>query len=195
MRFLTRLSPRYGAAIAAGLILALSFPKPGIAGLAWLAPGLILFTALGQRPKECFRIGYLAGLVNYLVTLYWLLFIPFPAGAVIGWLGLSAYLAVYPAVWVWLCWRFVPGRKDLTAQNGRALLAGFFTTTWSQRARWAIVCAALWVALEMVVARFLSGFLGSVIDFMDQQSDEPKPDALRSAAQYGQWRARGGASA
>ncbi|PYU24381.1 MAG: hypothetical protein DMG30_09270 [Acidobacteria bacterium] len=45
------------------------------------------------------------------------------------------------------------------------------------------------------LARFLSGFLGSVIDFMDQQSDEPKPDALRSAAQYGQWRARGGASA
>jgi len=42
---------------------------------------------------------------------------------------------------------------------------------------------------------FLSGFLGAVIDFMDQQSDEPKPDALRSAAQYGQWRARGGASA
>src|SRR5207302_7671671 len=42
---------------------------------------------------------------------------------------------------------------------------------------------------------FLSGFLGAVIDFMDQQSDEPKPDALRSAAQYGQWRARDGASA
>ncbi len=30
---------------------------------------------------------------------------------------------------------------------------------------------------------------------MDQQSDKPKADALRSAAQYGQWRARGGASA
>jgi CheY-like chemotaxis protein len=45
------------------------------------------------------------------------------------------------------------------------------------------------------LAGFLSGFLGAVIDFMDQQSDKPKPDALRSATQYGQWRARGGASA
>ena len=42
---------------------------------------------------------------------------------------------------------------------------------------------------------FLSGFLNAVIEFMDQQADKPRPDALRSAAQYGQWRARGGASA
>jgi DNA-binding response OmpR family regulator len=45
------------------------------------------------------------------------------------------------------------------------------------------------------LAGFLSGFLGAVIDFMDQQSDKPQPDALRSAAQYGKWRARGGTSA
>lgn len=45
------------------------------------------------------------------------------------------------------------------------------------------------------LAGFLSGFLAAVIDFMDQQSDKPKADAMRSAAQYGQWRARGGASA
>jgi DNA-binding response OmpR family regulator len=45
------------------------------------------------------------------------------------------------------------------------------------------------------LAGFLSGFLVAVIDFMDQQNDKPKPDALRSAAQYGQWRARGGVSA
>src|SRR5438270_11457013 len=38
---------------------------------------------------------------------------------------------------------------------------------------------------------FLSGFLSAVIDFMDQQSDKPKAEALRSAIQYGQWRARG----
>ncbi|HYT06828.1 MAG TPA: response regulator [Rugosimonospora sp.] len=45
------------------------------------------------------------------------------------------------------------------------------------------------------LAGFLSGFLRAVVDFMDQQGNKPKPDALRSAAQYGQWRARGGASA
>jgi len=45
------------------------------------------------------------------------------------------------------------------------------------------------------LAGFLSGFLKAVIEFMEQEGDQPKPDALRSAAQYGQWRARGGASA
>lgn len=45
------------------------------------------------------------------------------------------------------------------------------------------------------LAGYLSGFLAAVSDFMEQQSDKPKPDALRSANQYGQWRARGGASA
>src|SRR6266550_9366518 len=99
---------RYGIAVLAGLALAASFPKSSIAGLAWLAPGLMLFAALGQRGKECLRIGYVAGLAHYLVTLYWLLFIPFPAGAIVGWLALSAYLALYPATWVWLCWRLCP---------------------------------------------------------------------------------------
>jgi DNA-binding response OmpR family regulator len=45
------------------------------------------------------------------------------------------------------------------------------------------------------LAGFLSGFLSAVIDFMDQQGDKPKAEALRSAGQYGHWRARGGASA
>jgi ActR/RegA family two-component response regulator len=45
------------------------------------------------------------------------------------------------------------------------------------------------------LARYLSGFLKAVIEFMDQQAEKPKAEALRSAAQYGQWRARGSASA
>src|SRR5260370_5389801 len=45
------------------------------------------------------------------------------------------------------------------------------------------------------LAGYLSGFSSAVIDFMEQQSDKPKPEAMRSAGQYGQWRARGGASA
>jgi apolipoprotein N-acyltransferase len=158
VRFFARLDPRHGTAIVAGLLLALSFPKPGVAGLAWVAPGLMLFVALGQAGKACFRIGYLAGLTHYLISLYWLLFIPFPAGAVVGWLALSAYLALYPATWVWLCWKFFSGKKFVARQSLRTAIGEFFTTNWWQRACWAILCAALWVALEMVVSRFLSGF-------------------------------------
>jgi len=158
VKFLSRLDPRYLAAIVSGLLLAASFPKPGVAGLAWIAPGLFLFAALGQRGRPCFRIGYLAGLAHYLASLYWLLFIPFPAGAVVGWLALSAYLALYPAAWVWLCWKLFPGNKFVRNQSWRAAAQEFFTVNWWARAGWSLLCAALWVALEMVVARFLSGF-------------------------------------
>src|SRR2546421_3993727 len=124
VKFLTRLGPRHGAAIAAGLLLAASFPKPGIAGLAWIAPGLMLFAALGQGGRACFLLGYLAGLAHYLCSLYWLLFIPFPAGAIVGWLALSAYLALYPATWVWLCWRLCPAATIDDRRSNRTAPVG-----------------------------------------------------------------------
>jgi len=158
VKFFARPSPRHGAAIVAGLLLALSFPKAGVAGFAYLAPGLMLFAALGLRGKKCFRIGYVAGLANYLCSLYWLLFIPFPAGAVVGWLALSAYLALYSATWVWLCWKWFPDKRFVAEQSWWTAVGEFFTTNAWERALWTIFCAALWVALEMVVARFLSGF-------------------------------------
>src|SRR5437870_9565023 len=108
---------RYGIAVLAGLALAASFPKFNVAGLAWIAPGLLLFCAAGQPRGVAFQIGYAAGLAHYLASLYWLLFIPFPAGAVAGWLALSAYLALYPAASVWLCWSLFPG-KTLAVEQG-----------------------------------------------------------------------------
>ena len=90
-------------------MLALAFPKPGWAELAWLAPGTLLWAGLGTRGWQRLRLGYLAGCVHYLVSLHWLLFIPFPAGAIAGWLALSAYLALYPACWLGLCVWLAPG--------------------------------------------------------------------------------------
>jgi apolipoprotein N-acyltransferase len=94
-----------------GLGLAASFPKLSIAGLAWLGPGWILFSALGRKPAEVFRIGFVGGLAYGLTAFYWILLIPFPAGAIPGWLLLGAYLALYTASWVWFCWRIFPGPK------------------------------------------------------------------------------------
>ena len=98
---------RYLAAVLAGLLLAAAFPKIGIAGLAWIAPALMLAAALGKRGWESFRLGYVAGLAYYLASLCWLLLIPYrwhsiPLGPAAGWLALSAYVALYPATWVWL---------------------------------------------------------------------------------------------
>jgi apolipoprotein N-acyltransferase len=159
---------RYLAATLAGLLLAAALPKIGIAGLAWVAPALMLAAALGKSGWESFRIGYVAGLAYYLASLYWLLLIPYhwhsiPLGPAAGWLSLSAYLALYPATWVWLLSRAgnprprLPGPAEPPAFPAMRL-DGVLARSWSRRALWAMSGAALWVALEMLVVRLFTGF-------------------------------------
>ncbi len=156
--------------MGSGVALALAFPTPGWAALAWLAPAGMWLAALDAPPRRAFGLGYLAGLAHHLVALRWLLHIPFPAGAVAGWLALSAYLALYPACWVWLCWRWrpvvrsAPGREVDAAGPGDESPAGLKAwarvadLAWSQRAVWVLGCAAAWVAMEMLAAHLLTGF-------------------------------------
>lgn len=163
-------------------MLALAFPLPGIAGLAWIAPAVVLSATLGAPRGTAFRLGYLAGLAHNLISLRWLLHIPFPAGAIAGWLALSAYVALYPALWVWLCWRLLPAivssasrrrqpvvsRPSSTGASGNAVetphppwlaaVASVAELSWAQRAVWALACAAAWVATEIAVGRLLTGF-------------------------------------
>ena len=130
---------RHALAVVAGLLLAAAFPKPGIAGLAWVAPGLLLFSAAGQPAKVAFRLGWLGGLAFNLAALHWLLFIPVTGFPILGWLALSAYAAVYPGLWVWLCWRLAPvpavcnrRRTPPTVKKRRLQVAG--TGRWRTRA-------------------------------------------------------------
>jgi apolipoprotein N-acyltransferase len=151
---------RYPWAILAGLLLAASFPKLSIAGFAWIAPGLMLLTAIGKPARQSFRIGYVAGLAHYLASLYWLLLIPSTGFPILGWAALSAFLALWPATWVWLCWKLFPAR--LTGTGPATLVENwgeqFLAVAWARRVIWALTGAALWVALEMTVARIFGGF-------------------------------------
>jgi apolipoprotein N-acyltransferase len=172
---------RFPLAIVAGLLLASSFPKIGIAGFAWIAPGLMLAAALGRRGAEIFRIGYVAGLVHYLTSLYWLLLIPYrwhgiPLGPAFGWLALSMYMALFPAAWVWMALKVsgagcqVPGEEGASKgvqniqhstsniQHPIGALEGIAAMTWSRRMCWTFFCAASWVAMEMIVVRQFGGF-------------------------------------
>ena len=144
MQFVESLWWRRALAIVAGVLLALSFPKMGIAGFAWLAPGLLLFAARQGNP---FRTAYLGGFVHYLISLSWLLHIPVRFYPILGWIALAAYLALYPAFWAWLVARVMPVLSD-TSDSSK----------WWKRTVFSLFAAAAWVACEMTVARMFTGF-------------------------------------
>lgn len=139
---LAQLADRYRFILAAlaGIILALAFPDHDIAGLAWVAPALILACSQGTSTRRSFAIGYVAGLAFWLTTLTWLLEIPVTGFPILGWIALSAFLALYVAAWVW----FMAQQTNLE--------------TWAHRFRFALLGAAAWVTVEMIRARFLTGF-------------------------------------
>jgi apolipoprotein N-acyltransferase len=147
-------SGRFMAAALGGLLLSASFPLPGMAWAAWIAPGLILFSALGAPGGRAFWIGFAGGLVHFLSSLYWLLNMPFtwhglPLAPALGWLALSAYCALYPAVWVWLCWKTFPGKSGVDP---------FLDTGRMRRLAWTMAAGAIWTALEFIRGLFLTGF-------------------------------------
>ncbi|RLS49925.1 MAG: hypothetical protein DWH87_02935, partial [Planctomycetota bacterium] len=69
--------------------------------LAWLAPSpwLILARDGVGAARHPWRRLWLAGLLHWLLTIHWLR-LPHPATS-LGWLALSAYLAVYLPLFIW----------------------------------------------------------------------------------------------
>ncbi|HLX69791.1 MAG TPA: hypothetical protein VKV04_09215, partial [Verrucomicrobiae bacterium] len=150
-------SGRFPLAIIAGLVLAAAFPKFGIAGFAWIAPGLFLAVALGKSGGEAFRLGYFAGMAHYLVSLSWLLNIPVAWFPILGWIALAAFLSLFPATWVWLSLRSLSAtRRPLP--DWLAVSREIYALSWSRRMSWSLLCAAIWVALEMVLTYIFGGF-------------------------------------
>src|SRR5262245_28621641 len=114
---------RYPVAVVAGLLLGAAFLEIGVAGFAWVAPALMLATTHGKTGAQAFRIGYIAGLAFWLASVHWLLFIPVKGYPILGWVALSAFLALYPAMWVWL----VSGVRRQASEAG-----------WLSRVFWAL---------------------------------------------------------
>ncbi len=97
-------SPKFWACVISGLLMALAFPRPGMAELAWA--GLLPLLWVGRdRP---FRSGFIAGLVFFAVVLYWLNIVMTTYGglhpllSVAAYLMLVVYLAVYWGAALWM---------------------------------------------------------------------------------------------
>ncbi|MFT4588308.1 MAG: apolipoprotein N-acyltransferase [Limisphaerales bacterium] len=151
---------RLALAGVAGVGLACAYPKLNWAGLAWVVPAIWLLCSMGRSGRERFYIGLVGGLCFCLPALHWFRYIPYPIAPYIGWVALSAYLALYPAFWVWLCWRIFPARLEGDGSEATLpqLVERFFSVSWAARAAWILSCAVIWVATEMLIGSLLTGF-------------------------------------
>jgi apolipoprotein N-acyltransferase len=131
----------YLLAVISGILLALSFPRPGISILAWFA-FVPLFLALGEKtPRKAFRLGFAFGLTAYAGIFYWLNIVMTTYGKLsllvsfCLYLLLAAYLALYPGVIAYLLSR--------GEEKGISPLLSF---------------PFLWVGFEFIRACVLTGF-------------------------------------
>ncbi|HEY5973160.1 MAG TPA: apolipoprotein N-acyltransferase [Geobacteraceae bacterium] len=131
----------WGCAILTGLLLALSFPQPGLSFLAWLAFVPLILACRDSNPQTAFRLGFLAGFVAYAVILYWLNIVMVTYGklplavSVVLYLALCGYLALF--------W------GGVMAANRLAELAGIPR---------GVTLPLLWVAGEFFRSFLLTGF-------------------------------------
>jgi apolipoprotein N-acyltransferase len=142
------LKSKWLPAIISGLLMTAAFPKVGLSGLAWLALVPLLVSLRGQRPKNAFRTGMIAGLTHYLTLLYWVVFTMRTYGYLPWWqcvsllVLLAAYLAVYPGLFALMVTRFCrkPGQLVLVAP-------------------------VLWVALEYIRSFLFTGFPWGIVGY------------------------------
>jgi apolipoprotein N-acyltransferase len=128
-------------AVLSGLLLALSFPSPGLSLLAWGALVPLLSATAGVSPKTSFKFGFLTGFIAYIGIFYWLNIVMTTYGKlplVVSFsltLVMAAYLALYVASAVALA--------RLGEERGIPLALGL---------------PVFWVALELLRAWLLTGF-------------------------------------
>lgn len=153
---------RFVFAVLSGIALGLAFPKFDVAGLGWIAPGLLALSGLGLKTPAAFRVGFAGSFAFYLMALHWLLYIPFAFAPIVGWIALSMYLSVFTGAWVALNALAFPARsEEEKVPKGWFLFEVSELVTrasWPGRVLWTFQAAVLWVALEMIVSRFLTGF-------------------------------------
>ncbi len=127
--------------LVSGLLIVLSFPKPDMGFLAWIAIVPLLYAIENQDLQAAFGTGLVAGLVYNTGLLYWIVFVitqygntSFLAGVAIMFL-LVIYLSLYPA---FFCLGVAYFRK--------------------RGIRGVIVAPLLWVSLDYLKGFLFSGF-------------------------------------
>ncbi len=118
--------------ITSAVLLILSFPDFNFEFLAWIGFVPLFFAIEDKKPIEAFLISYLAGIIFFLGTMYWLIHVTLP-----GMIGVALYLALYFGLFGLVCSYY------LRRANSYSLL---------------LLIPSAWVALELIRSHFITGF-------------------------------------
>ena len=159
------------AAICSGLLYTGCFPPFNLTWLCWIAltPLLAAIWFSGKESRHPrlrnLLLGYVAGLAFFWTALSWLTTV-----TVLGWFVLEFYMAIYFALWAWLCGLLRP-RETKTAESGPGkwdqMLAQARSTAAQSRSPWtkstnnlllAFLLAAAWVTQEWLRGWVFSGW-------------------------------------
>lgn len=133
--------------VLGALLWSLPYQWPSTGFLAFVAFVPILKAIENKSPGAALRYGYLAGVVHFALTGWWLHFVN-----VFGYLLLSAYLAIYAALWAWGC-ASILGLQDRDASPiAKGVRSVFYAAAW-------------WTFLEYVRGWFLSGLPWNLLGY------------------------------
>ncbi len=133
--------------IAAGALLALALPPFNISELGWVSLVPLLFALEDCRLEEAFRRGYIAGLVFFGMTIWWIYHVTIP-----GTIGLIAFLALYfgmGALVIVMANSLMPGSANSEDRFG--------TGAAIRNLLVAAIVSAGWVTLEWLRGKLLFG--------------------------------------
>lgn len=133
-------------AIASGILIALSFPNPGLSFLAWVALIPLMIALEESSPREAFRIGLTCGITAYACILYWLNIV-FTQYGHLPW---SVSIPVYLLLVLWLALFYA--LSTFIARLGE--LAGI---------KAAFTLPVAWVAFDFIRSFLFSGFAWAML--------------------------------
>lgn len=129
------------AAVVSGLLLTGAFPNLDLSWLAWFALVPLFYSIAQSEPGNSFRLGFICGITHYLTLMYWLAHTMTSYGGLSYFVAipilflLTAYLSLFPAVFVWI----------LAICRPAPLVS-------------LLLIPSFWAGLEFIRSFFLSGF-------------------------------------
>ena len=135
-------------ALFSGLLIALSFPAPGLAFLAWVALIPLLIAFEDSSPLTAFRVGFVCGISAYAGILYWLNIV-FTRYGDLSWI---VSFSIYLLLVLWLSMFF--GLAAMATRIGE-----------NQGIKSAFTLPVAWVAFDLIRSFLFSGFPWAMLGY------------------------------